>query len=110
MPAVSSTEKALRAEIAALRARLEEADAKQAAAALQKRTEELAILLDVLPAFVWTTHDADCHVITGNSAANELTQTKAGTNVSQSAVASGEAVYLRQLKTDGTEYRADELP
>ena len=76
---------------------------------MRARTEEIATLLDVLPAFVWAAHDPECRVITGNSAANQLTGTAPGANVSQTAVA-GEGVYLRQLKEDGTEYLPEELP
>ncbi len=74
------------------------------------RTHELETLLDALPAFVWIARDAGCRVITGNRAANELTATPSGTNVSQTAAQTGEGVYLKQLKEDGSEYRVDELP
>lgn len=81
-----------------------------AAEAARQRSEELAALLDALPAYVWISSDADCRVITGNRAANEIAGVVPGANVSQSAVADGKAHYLRQLKADGTEYRPDELP
>ncbi|MGB8167875.1 MAG: PAS domain-containing protein [Chthoniobacteraceae bacterium] len=83
---------------------------KQAEEALRGRSEELQTLLDALPALVWISRDAECRVIVGNRAANELTRTAPGANLSQSVLASGEAPYLRQLKEDGTEYRPDELP
>jgi PAS domain S-box-containing protein len=77
--------------------------------ALAARTEELMTLLDTLPAFVWTAEDPECRVITGNRAANALTGTGPGENISQTAP-DGAAVYLRQLKEDGSEYRPEELP
>lgn len=83
---------------------------KNAEKALRARTDELETLLNALPAFVWITKDAGCEVIVGNPAANELTQTEPGTNVSQTAAAHGAGVYIRQLKEDGTEYRPEELP
>ena len=85
-------------------------DRKQAERALLARTDELETLLDTLPGFVWISRDAECRVIVGNRTANEFVRVEAGANVSQSVVATGEAPYLCQLKEDGTEYRADELP
>jgi PAS domain S-box-containing protein len=76
---------------------------------LRARAEEHEALLDALPAFIWF-GDADYHVIRGNRAANEMTGVAAGVNVSQSAVATGQATYPHQLKQDGTEYRPEELP
>ncbi|MBE3133280.1 MAG: PAS domain S-box protein, partial [Acidobacteria bacterium] len=86
------------------------AERRRADEALRQRGEELAAILDILPAIVWIGLDPECHVITGNRAANELTGTAAGTNVSQTVAAAGQAVYLKQLKEDGSEYRVDELP
>jgi len=83
---------------------------KEAGEDLRQRSEELAAILDLLPAVVWIGLDPDCRVITGNRAANELTGTAPGTNISQTAAAEGQAVYLRQLKPDGSEYRPEELP
>jgi len=83
---------------------------KQAEEKVRQRTEELSALLDAVPAYIWFSSDADCQVITGNRAANEMTGVAPGTNVSQSAAAAGRAPYLRQLKPDGTEYRPDDLP
>jgi PAS domain S-box-containing protein len=77
---------------------------------LRQRGEELAAALDTLPAYVWVALDSECRAVTGNRAANDLTGVAPGTNVSQSVVANGHAPYLQQLKPDGTEYRAQELP
>jgi PAS domain S-box-containing protein len=77
---------------------------------LRRRSEELEQLLDALPAYIWISNDAQCTHITGNKAANEMMSLFAGANVSQSAVATGEGVYIPQLKPDGSEYRPDELP
>ena len=88
----------------------EEDQRRQAEESLRQRGEELTTVLDILPAIVWVALDPECRVITGNLAANQLTGTTPGTNVSQTAVASGQAVYLRQLKPDGNEYRVEELP
>ncbi len=77
---------------------------------LHARTAELETLLDTLPGFVWIARDAECHVIVGNRTANEFIGVETNANISQSAVTTGEAPYLCQLKEDGTEYRVDELP
>lgn len=76
---------------------------------LRQRAEEQEAILDALPAFIWF-GDAQSSVIRGNRAANEMTRVPPGANVSQSAVDSGEATYLVQLKQDGSEYRPEELP
>jgi PAS domain S-box-containing protein len=77
---------------------------------LRQREEELATILDAIPAMVWTCLDPECRVITGNRLVNELFGVPSGTNISQTAAQKGEALYIKHLKTDGTEYRADELP
>lgn len=76
---------------------------------LRQRAEELEAVIDAAPAFIWF-GDADCRVIRGNNAANEMTGVTPGANVSQSVVAIGQAIYLRQLKQDGSEFRPEELP
>jgi PAS domain-containing protein len=78
--------------------------------AARQRAEENAAALDLLPAIVWVGLDPDCRVITGNKAANHLTGTPQGGNVSQSVALEGKAPYLKQLKPDGSEYNVDELP
>lgn len=77
---------------------------------VRQRGEELAALLDMLPAYVWVAHDAGCRVITGNRAANELAGVLEGANVAQGKAAAPHAPHLRQLKPDGSEYRPEELP
>ncbi len=96
--------------VGAVAALLDISERKRTEQALAARTQELTTLLEMLPAFVWTTSDPECRVITGNRAANALTGTAPGTNISQTAVAFGEGVYLRQFKEDGSEYRPEELP
>ena len=77
---------------------------------LRRRKEELNTVLDALPVMVWIGLDPECRVITGNRAVNELLGVQVGSNVSQTAAEAGQAVYIRHLKPDGTECRADELP
>lgn len=87
-----------------------EAALRMSETSLRKKTEELETLLDALPACVWQTMDADCAVITGNRAANELTGTPPGGNVSQAPAAVGNKVPILQLKADGSAYQFHELP
>jgi PAS domain S-box-containing protein len=72
------------------------------------RLEELEAFLDATPAFVWITRDAECRLITGNRAANEMLGVESGANVSESA--EDKILPFTQWKPDGTEYRAAELP
>jgi signal transduction histidine kinase/DNA-binding NtrC family response regulator len=86
------------------------AERRKAEEALRARSEELATILDAIPSIVWIGLDPECRVITGNRAANRLTGTPAGSNVSQTSVTAGNAVYFKQLKPDGTEFLPEELP
>ena len=85
-------------------------DRKHTEEELRRRKEELNTVLDALPVMVWIGLDPECRVITGNRAVNELLGVQVGSNVSQTAAEAGQAVYIRHLKPDGTECRADELP
>ena len=78
--------------------------------ALREKSEELAAILDAIPALVWTSLDPECRIITGNRYVNELFGVSAGANISQTAAKNGQAIYIKHLKADGSEYRADELP
>ena len=77
---------------------------------LRQRTEELETVMDAIPAFVWMGLDPKCSIITGNRAASEMTATPMKSNVSQTTAKPGQALYIRQLKEDGSEYQPDELP
>ncbi|MFH0822143.1 MAG: PAS domain S-box protein, partial [Pseudomonadota bacterium] len=83
---------------------------KDAEKTQRQRNEELATVLDTLPALVWIGMDPECRVITGNRVVNELFAVPDGTNLSQTRAEMGQALPIRHLKADGTEYRADELP
>ncbi len=77
---------------------------------LRQRKEELTTVLDAIPAMVWIGLDPECQVITGNRLVNELFGVPSETNMSQTVAQKGQAPYIKHLKTDGTEYRVDELP
>jgi len=83
---------------------------KQAEEALRQRNEELKTVLDAIPALIWIGTDPECRVITGNRYVNELFGVRDGENVSQTAAQIGQALTIKHLKADGTEYQAEELP
>lgn len=83
---------------------------KQAEKELRLKSEELKTILDAIPAFVWIGMDPECKVITGNRYVNELFGVAPGTNLSQTASEGQKASPVKYLKSDGTEYKVDELP
>ncbi len=78
--------------------------------ALRRRTAELSTILDALPALVWVSLDPECRVITGNRAVNELFGVSTGMNVSQTSAEQGQAIAIKHVRPDGSEYQAEELP
>lgn len=75
---------------------------------LRLRSEELARIVDMLPAAIWIADDSACTQIRGNRYANDLLNVAPDTNVSQS-VGSGSPVRLRQF-SEGRELGPDDLP
>ena len=86
---------------------------KQAEEALQRSqetlTEELAVLLEAVPAGVYISHDPDCRHMTGNHAADEILRIPVGNELSLSAPEDIKPIHFRTYK-DGRELRLDELP
>jgi len=84
--------------------------------ALRQRSEELATVLDALPAMVWIAHDPQCRVITANRAATELLGAPPAPPAAPlgdpSSQAPGQAPTqpVIRLKADGSPCRDDELP
>ena len=75
----------------------------------RERAEELAVLLEAVPAPVIIVHDRDALHMTGNRASDELLRNPPGGEVSLSAPAEVKPRHFRALK-DGRELRLDELP
>lgn len=75
---------------------------------LRLRSEELARIVDMLPAAIWIADDPKCTHIRGNRYANELLHVAPETNVSQSE-GSGSPVWLRQF-SGGRELGPGDLP
>jgi PAS domain S-box-containing protein len=92
------------------------ADLAQANAALRaserrehERAEELAALLDAIPAPVFIACDPDCLTITGNRAAEELLRLPRGAEASLTAPEVARPRHFRVFK-DERELRGEELP
>jgi PAS domain S-box-containing protein len=75
---------------------------------LRLRSEELARIVDMLPAAIWIADDPKCIHIRGNRYANDLLNVMPDTNVSQSE-GSGSPVRLRQF-SEGRELGPEDLP
>ncbi|HWA55665.1 MAG TPA: PAS domain S-box protein [Gemmatimonadales bacterium] len=87
---------------AELRLRASEAEARA-------RSEELARVLDTVPAVVWIARDRECREITGNVAAYQALRVDPGKNLSQTAPASDRPTHFRVLH-DGREIPPERLP
>jgi PAS domain S-box-containing protein len=90
------------------RKRVEEALA-QAKTAAEQRAEELAAVLEAVPAAVWIATDPECLHIEGNRTANELLRLPEGGEASLSSPASIRPTHFQVVK-DGRKLQSDELP
>lgn len=75
----------------------------------ERRAEELQVVLDAVPAAVWSAHDPDCLSITGNRVAAEILNVSPDANMSKSAPEGELTLSFRMLK-DGRELHPWEMP
>lgn len=83
---------------------------RQAERQLAARNQELTTILDAIEAFIWISMDPDCRRIVGNRYVNDMVGVKDGTNLSQTASETGQAVRISHINPDGSECPAGELP
>ncbi len=103
------TYRQLEIELARAWARVKELQQEGSVLAERTGSRDFARLLHMAPIPIWIAHDPQCHVVTGNRAASELSGFDSETNVSQTPPAGQEVPRVRHL-CDGRELRPEELP
>jgi PAS domain S-box-containing protein len=98
--------------VRALEARVAELEAQLAGRqelSARVHADELAVLMDAVPAIVWIARDPAASVIVGNKVANEILRVGAGENASMTAPEPERPHHFR-VRRHGHELRGDELP
>lgn len=89
---------------------LETRRTRQAVDVADRRAEEIAAILDAIPALVWISTDPEGRRVIGNRVANALLNVPRDTNVSYDAGGIRQRQAIRMLREDGGEFAPDELP